>query len=44
MDDVIHLLKRWDWSDERMEYEMSLRVANLLACSWHSDSGVRQGG
>ena len=44
MDDVIHLLNRWAFSDERMEHKMSLRVANLQACSCRSDSGVHPGG
>lgn len=30
MDDVMHLLNRWAFSDERMGHKMSLRVANLL--------------
>ena len=44
MDYVIQLLNRWAFFDERMEHKMSLRVANLLACSCRSDSGVHRGG
>ena len=33
MDYVIQLLNRWAFFDERMEHKMSLRVANVLACS-----------